>query len=171
VFTWGNHDHIGEWPAKIPKFPNHVHLLNNSSVTIDGVKFYGYPWTPRFFNWAFNVDRDSVAEEAHMALIPDDTRVLVSHGPPEFCGDLIGSLRVGSAALARRARMLPNLDLLVCGHVHAGAGAHRLVRHDPQGLAYFLPVINASRVDEGYRPVHRVHEFDLKVLTLASEVT
>lgn len=162
VMTWGNHDHVGEHAHLLPTFPANVHVLNNSSVTLDGVKFYGYPWTPRFFNWAFNVDRDSEDEARHMAAIPEDTQVLVSHGPPEGCVDGIDQLHVGSALLSKRVRELSHLELLVCGHVHAGVGVASLMN----GKRDFFHVMNCSRVDEAYRPVHPVREVDLDRLAL-----
>src|SRR5579883_691387 len=50
VATWGNHDWIGEHPEQVPELP--WQLLVDSSTTIEGFKFYGMPWTPRFRDWA-----------------------------------------------------------------------------------------------------------------------
>ncbi|MEI6873153.1 MAG: UvrD-helicase domain-containing protein, partial [Verrucomicrobiota bacterium] len=55
--------------------------LLNSGVTIEGLKIWGSPYSPRFFDWAFNCDRgEDIAQ--HWRLIPDDTDILITHGPP-----------------------------------------------------------------------------------------
>ena len=75
----GNHDKIFEKsPTEVPKL--HCHYLEDSGVTIDDVKFYGYPHTPIFCNWAFNRTPEYLEMAANK--IPDDIDVLLTHGPP-----------------------------------------------------------------------------------------
>lgn len=77
----GNHDIIFEDHMKGSVLPKiEWNYLRDSSVVIDGVKFYGHPWTPRFCDWAFN----SSDEELSVidSKIPDDVNVLITHGPP-----------------------------------------------------------------------------------------
>jgi len=31
--------------------------LQDQEVTIDGLRFYGSPWQPWFYDWAFNLQR------------------------------------------------------------------------------------------------------------------
>ena len=63
VFIAGNHDFVCEkHPKLIDDYLKEVndpglHYLNESGVVIDGVKFWGSPWTPRFGNWAFVAER------------------------------------------------------------------------------------------------------------------
>ena len=54
----GNHD----WP--FDKHGRHAHhwvkhgtYLQDTAITIEGLKFYGSPWQPEFCNWAFNLER------------------------------------------------------------------------------------------------------------------
>jgi Icc-related predicted phosphoesterase len=62
-----------------------------------------------------------------------------------------GYAHVGSAAMtATIERVQPRL--MVCGHIHSGYGSHRLGDTE---------VINASLVDDGYRPVHPVVRIEL----------
>ena len=48
--------------------------LEDSGIEIEGVKIWGSPWTPWFFDWAFNAQRGSECK-AKWDLIPDDTDV------------------------------------------------------------------------------------------------
>ncbi len=48
---------------------------------IEGLKFYGSPWQPTFHNWAFNLDRGEEIKKV-WDKIPNDTDVLITHGPP-----------------------------------------------------------------------------------------
>jgi Icc-related predicted phosphoesterase len=96
--------------------------LEDSSVEIDGKLFYGSPWQPRFFDWAFNVDRGpQIAQK--WAAIPENTNVLITHGPPH--GILDDTIRDGSQGckdLAERIADLKNLKAHIFGHLHHGYG-------------------------------------------------
>ena len=59
---------------------NGITYLQDEEVIIDGVKFFGSPWIPVFRQMAFNATEEDM--EKHRALIPDDTEVLITHGPP-----------------------------------------------------------------------------------------
>ena len=60
----GNHD-LCLWDAEcIEELPENVHFLQDKSVVIDGVKFFGL---------AYNYPEE---------LIPDDTDVVITHEPP-----------------------------------------------------------------------------------------
>ena len=58
----------------------HIHYLQDSSVTIGGLKIWGSPWTLFFFDWAFNLYEDQLREKWEE--IPEDTDIIVTHGPP-----------------------------------------------------------------------------------------
>ncbi len=155
VWTWGNHDWVGQyhnWQTDkntlLPEPPSGCHLLVDRSCTIDGVKFYGTPWQPQFYNWAFNADEADLAER--WAAIPDDTDVLVVHGPPHKYGDRVGNQHCGSPSLAARVASL-HLEMVVCGHIHVGAGAYRL-RGNHNRMTH---VYNVSAVNEAYKVVRQ----------------
>ena len=44
------------------------------------ISFYGSPWQPRFYDWAFNVDRDSDDLKNKWDKIPDNIDILITHG-------------------------------------------------------------------------------------------
>lgn len=135
-----------------------IHYLNDSSIELYGLKIWGSPITPWFHNWAFNRYRsqgkDYVAGgiKQHWNKIPNDTDILVVHGPPRGKGDLIVNK-------FRRSGENPNVgcdDLMdaikrvqpkiVCfGHIHEGYG---VIEED--NITY----INASCLNEDYEPVN-----------------
>lgn len=120
--------------------------LQDSEIDIDGIKFYGSPWTPTFLNWHWMKERGvDIAER--WALIPDDTDVLITHGPPMGWLDTNREhQKVGCEELASWIKSRPNKKLLThCfGHIHEGYGLHSSYRYN----AYF---INASVFNEHYK--------------------
>ena len=85
IFIAGNHDWICEqdpalFKGMLAQFPDLIYL-QDSGCEVDGLKFYGSPVQPRFFNWAFNRDRGEDIKR-HWDNIPEDTDVLITHGPP-----------------------------------------------------------------------------------------
>lgn len=159
VIIAGNHE-IGfeETPEAAQRLLKTPRYLQDSSIVIEGVKFYGSPWQPWFYDWAFNFPEGSegrrVARET-WAKIPDDTDVLVTHGPPygildrnlqrEHCGD-----RDLPFALKR---VKPRIHAF--GHIHC---AHGSMRHPGYGDTLF---VNACICDEAYMPTQAPIVVDL----------
>lgn len=158
VATWGNHDWIGESTYFVPRLG--WHMLVDRGVELLGLKIYGTPHQPRFGNWAFNLDEPQLAEK--WAAIPDDTDILVLHGPPHGYGDLappINGVRsqmehVGSPSLTKRiAEIKPRL--VVYGHIHSGYGIYSMGE---------TTLVNVSLLDEQYRMVNQPTLITLKGL-------
>lgn len=61
--------------------------LEDESLQLMGIKFYGSPWQPRFSDSAFNLTRGSELRRV-WEKIPSDTEVLITHGPPLGVMDL-----------------------------------------------------------------------------------
>jgi predicted phosphohydrolase len=99
-----------------------VLYLQDSGVTVEGLRFWGSPWQPEFGRWAFNLPR-GVALAEKWARIPEGLDVLVTHGPPEGIGDLAHfNGHTGCADLLARVRVArPRLHLF--GHIHEDGGA------------------------------------------------
>jgi Icc-related predicted phosphoesterase len=118
-------------------------------VEIDGIKFWGSPVTPRFFDWAFNRDADI---QYHWNMIPYDTNVLITHGPPYGILDL--TIRegkpVGCHYLRRRLFDLKDLKVHSFGHIHEGFGQQVGDGEDFEGVHF----VNASYLDHRYRAVN-----------------
>ena len=62
-------------------FATHCTYLEDCSVTVMGYKIFGSPWTPKFFNWGFNLDRGKPLLDI-WTQIPDETDIVITHGPP-----------------------------------------------------------------------------------------
>jgi len=131
IFIAGNHDWFFEKePAAVKMMmasvPKGMYYLEDSSVEIEGLKFHGSPIQPTFFNWAFNRDRGE-AIKRHWDMIPDDTDVLLTHGPAYGIAD--EAYKVGRNTLEHTGckdlldatlRIAPKLHLW--GHIHLSGG-------------------------------------------------
>lgn len=150
----GNHDFIAEKDPGCLK-PLRWKYLEDSGTTINGLNVYGSPWQLPFYDWAFN--RPEEILEKKWAKIPDDTDILVLHGPPFGYGDIspYGNARTGSTTLTRRMMDL-NLKLAVFGHIHSGYGIYKL--HGKETI-----LINAAYVNEKYEPANEPIIIDLEV--------
>src|SRR5947209_6179907 len=72
IFIAGNHDFFFEKakPEVLKKLiPENVIYLKDSGVSVEGIKIWGSPVTPWFFNWAFNEHRGEEIRR-HWDLIP-----------------------------------------------------------------------------------------------------
>ena len=143
IFIAGNHDFGFELVHDIaPEYKEKgVHYLFDSQVVIDGVKFYGSPWQPEFYDWAFNLPRgEKLAEK--WSVIPGNTDILITHGPAHGMLDWVPSgQQVGCQDLFHRV-MEVQPKIHVCGHIHCA-----------YGQKYFNNVefLNAAVLNERYQ--------------------
>lgn len=130
LFIPGNHDFLAQHdPEFIRRTCGEAHLLLDSHIEIDGLTFYGSPWTPQFYDWAFMAPRHEMAEK--WASIPDNTDVLITHGPPFGVLDVNHhGIHCGCEALMERVREL-DLLLHVFGHIHESWGVHPARGNEP----------------------------------------
>ena len=106
----------------------------------------------RVWDWAFMLDRGKPLRDA-WGLIPDNTDVLITHGPPQGVGDTscIGGSNVGCRDLLDRIDEL-RLKAHIFGHIHEGYGSYQ--RDD-------TTLINASTCTERYEPTNPPVIFEL----------
>ena len=126
-----------------------IHYLQDSGCSVtdehgSARTFWGSPWTPRFFDWAFQIDSKS-QDDAIFAQVPIRLDVLVTHGPPLGIMDRTPDGRhVGSTALwAAVERVKPRVHAF--GHIH---GMYGLVVGRPTLF------VNASTCTEAYKPTN-----------------
>ena len=144
VVIAGNHDFAFEQePREAQARIAHATYLQDEAVTIEGIRIWGSPWQPWFYDWAFNLERGAEIR-AKWDLVPDGTDLLVTHGPPFGHGDatLRGEAVAGADLLDAVRRVGPRLH--VFGHIHEGYGVTR------EGGTL---CVNASTCDVRYRPV------------------
>ena len=152
TFIAGNHD-FGfekepEMAKEIIESYKWINYLQDSFLgygidTENYVKIYGSPWQPEFFNWAFNLPKGGSELERKWNSIPDDTDILITHGPAfGYLDKIIGQYEnLGCELLANRIKTIkPKIH--VCGHIHSGYG------YVFDGDTHF---INASVLDEQYQ--------------------
>jgi Icc-related predicted phosphoesterase len=154
VFIAGNHDFFFEKSsqAEIDKMiPESVIYLNDSGTEIEGIKIWGSPVTPWYYNWAFNRKRGAEIRK-HWERIPAGTDLLMTHGPAYgFLDVVINDQHVGCQDLLRTILTIkPKVHL--CGHIHESYGA--LKRSG-------IHLINASVVNEHYQLMNKPFVFDL----------
>ena len=154
IFIAGNHDFFFEESSEAEiknLIPLNVIYLCNSSVIINGIKIWGSPITPYFFNWAFNRHRgDDISR--YWDLIPNDTNILITHGPAFSILDKTArKLDVGCEDLLNRIQEVkPKYH--ICGHIHEAYGQSK------KEATYY---INASVLDEHYSIKNNPVEFEL----------
>jgi predicted phosphodiesterase len=159
IFIAGNHDRYFEnFPEKTREITDKYLLLNdilylqdeeyiyhpNEDNEESGIKIYGSPWQPEFYNWAFNLPRNGEKLEEKWKAIPEDTDILITHGPPQEHLDTSGppynEPLLGCELLRHRVdQVKPKIH--VFGHIHGGYGYKF---HD--GTLF----INASVLNERY---------------------
>jgi Icc-related predicted phosphoesterase len=177
----GNHDQSVEqwgWPWEHTRDaevlgsgfkPILGHYLEDSGARLCGLNVWGTPWQPWFYSWAFNApenDYDESFLQHKFAQIPDDTDVVICHGPPRGYGDQVGNPHledrsgqpsVGSNAMTKRLLEIKP-RLMVCGHIHSGYGRYRLWHDD--GMESTV-IVNAALVNNEYKPVNPVIVVDV----------
>lgn len=148
----GNHDFAFEKrPREAAALLTSCTYLLDSGVTIGGVRIWGSPWQPRFCDLAFNLDRGP-AIRAKWDLIPADTDILVTHGPPWGHGDeTLRGEKVGCRDLLDVIEKIrPRYHIF--GHIHEGYGTTRNAH---------TTFVNAAICDVAYNAVNKPVVLDL----------
>lgn len=126
ILIAGNHDFYFENASKEELrqlLPSNIIYLNDSGCSIEGIQFWGSPVQPEFNNWAFNRE-SGPAIKKHWDLIPTNTDVLITHGPPFGILDAtIQGKHVGCPDLLQAVYAVkPKIH--VFGHIHESFGQH-----------------------------------------------
>lgn len=83
----GNHDLTLYHKTYVPDPKWGIKVLRHEEFLCEGVKFFGSPYTKAFgHGWAYNIKASKISQT--WATIPEDTHVLITHGPPKMVGDL-----------------------------------------------------------------------------------
>jgi len=145
VVIAGNHDFLFEQaPEQARALLTNVHYIEDEMIEIEGIKIWGSPITPKFLRYAFNRKRGEEIR-AYWQQIPEETDILITHGPPYGVLDrTFFGRRVGCKDLtAELPRIQPKLHLF--GHIHEARGK---VNQDN------ITFVNASMLNLRRKPVH-----------------
>lgn len=140
----GNHDFLFEKLQEARSLITNATYLQDESASVEGLKIYGSPWQPEFFNWAFNLQRGSEIKKK-WDFIPEGTDILITHGPPWGYLDEIPKWgnnyryqgHVGCEELLAKVIQIKPI-VHVFGHIHNAAGYTQ-----DKGITY----VNASACD------------------------
>jgi Icc-related predicted phosphoesterase len=151
----GNHDWICEKnPSWVKETFTNCIYLDEEPCEVFGFKVFGSAWSPFFNNWAFNAQRGNEIAR-HWKKIPDDTQILVTHGPPYGILDVnteevyslpLGPEHLGCEELRKRIDQLKDLKLNVFGHIHSSSGVE-----EHNGVKF----VNASVLNESYEVIFK----------------
>ena len=147
IFVPGNHDFLAQTyqlNCALQFESNGIHMLVDKELVINGIKFYGSPWTVKFYDWAFMKEEKDLQE--HWDNIPVDTDYLIVHGPAYKHLD-IGNPKhghLGSKTLAKKIDEL-KIPYVLFGHIHGSYGVEK-TKH--------TTYVNCALLDEDYDMVN-----------------
>jgi len=160
IVVFGNHEL--EWSKKsvndIQSIFTNAHYLQDSAIVLDGIKYYGSPYSSWFYDWEYNLPRwdqqnGYAGARAKWGAIPDDTNVLIVHGPAygilDECPD---GRKVGCPILLERINQLKELKVVQTGHIHHSRG---------QEIHNGVQFVNACICTEQYRAINKPITFEL----------
>jgi Icc-related predicted phosphoesterase len=158
VFVPGNHDHMFEVEdlQALAFMDPSITVLNGNGIEIEGIKIWGSPIQPVFFDWAFN--RHDHFRKEYWSKIPDNTDILLTHCPPFGKLDMVhreGTLEIentGCPYLADHVQNRVKPKYHVFGHIHENYGFQK---------EEHTTFINASSCDGRYKPVNKPIIFHL----------
>lgn len=152
IFIAGNHDFFFENESikRIQKMlPKNIHYLYGSSVTINGVHFWGSPLPPTECHWATN---ENTGKQDYFKHIPSSVDVLITHGPPHGILDLSeAGFHTGNHDLFKSVqKKKPAFHLF--GHCHESYGTQQI-----NGTIF----INGSILDAYYQITNQAIVFEV----------
>jgi Icc-related predicted phosphoesterase len=146
IVVAGNHDFLFEKDYNLARHAlgdgfNGIQYLQDHVTVIDGVVFYGAPWSVYYNDWAFGLHPGREAK-SRWDRIPDGIDVLVTHGPPKgIMDEAPNGYSLGCEELLQAVRRIkPRLH--VFGHIHHSHGVQK------HGDTLF---VNAAICDEDYK--------------------
>lgn len=174
IWIAGNHERGFEKKAdwlleRLANLKNNTYYLEDTGINIMGINIWGTPWQPEFCNWEFNLPRGGELKEKY-DLIPPNTDILLSHGPPfgiddyipwEFVRPFEKDNRVGCRDLYNRLKEL-ELKFHIFGHIHLDDRDQIRARPVTTKRDSTL-CINASVVDNKYQLYAKPYYFNYEL--------
>lgn len=165
VFVAGNHDFCCQKMPHVIKgmIPSNVVYLENDWAILDNIAIYGSPWTPYFYDWAYNgTDREEGDDQGPnlnsiWSRCPTELDIMITHGPMH--GHLSKNREgheCGSKMLLKHVkRVKPKIH--ICGHIHEGYG-HKIVAWEDGSSTRCY---NVSSLGRDYETINKPWEIEL----------
>jgi len=143
ICVMGNHDiNMSLSWFNDQKKKENIHLLQDTGIELEGIYFYGSPYTVRFGDWGFGEPDEKLVKRFEH--IPKKTQVLITHGPAKTILDVNrDGESCGSKALYNKIKRLPNLKYHIFGHIHEDGGKQEVIEN--------VKFCNVSILDEYYQ--------------------
>lgn len=127
VWIAGNHDRAIYHSPTLICFerhgPKYYYLQDSGCEPLPGLKVWGTPWALPYGDYVFYGDETFIGRQ--LTGVPEDTHILVSHGPPHGRGDwTLDGRNAGSRSLFDLIEK-QQPELVVCGHLHDARGVYR----------------------------------------------
>ena len=152
IYVPGNHDQFVQKHLSLAKEMLDAHILIDEAIEIENLKFYGTPWTIHFCSWYWT--KEYAQLEYIYDQIPQDTDILITHGPPHSILDQPlpkSKENLGCKHLYNKVLKLKNLKAHFFGHIHGSSGT--VVK---DGVSFF----NCSIMNERYFPINSYQNFN-----------
>lgn len=122
IFVPGNHSTaIAKGLIRAEEYPK-VTFLIHEQTQWNGCNIFGSPYTPKFCDWVYMKERSEL--DSVWQSIPDDTDILITHGPPKGILDVTRDMHtrepthVGSKSLYRHVQERIKPKIHAFGHIH-----------------------------------------------------
>lgn len=148
----GNHEtylpQLGK--EKIKNILTNAIYLEHEYLELEGLKIFGSPYTPEFFNWAFMYPRCSEDAKNLWKQIPKNLDILITHGPPYNILDVNKRKQHCGCEVLEREVFNKKPKNHVFGHIHT------VSKNDPkylkkEGINFY----NVSLLNENYELVYK----------------
>lgn len=179
ILISGNHDKEIENGLDFSFEDERIYYLEDTNMEIEGFKIFGSPWTASFKGinpkcTAFTVRHCDHTDEilgGYWDLIPKDTDILITHGPPFGIFDGVKDrhcdcgyncmMPTGSKTLLDKVlEIKPKLH--VYSHIHEEGGQQMIFKRPGYGDENNTIFINCSIMNENYKPVNQPQRVILK---------
>lgn len=120
IYVPGNHDTAMEAELIEEEIYQEIFFLYHELIEIEGIRIFGSPYTPWFYNWAYNSTEEELEEL--WKDIPEGLELLVTHGPPKgILDECEDGYRAGCEhLLAEVIKTKPKYHIF--GHIHEDGG-------------------------------------------------
>lgn len=152
IIIAGNHDFCFQNQPEVSKeLLTNGKYLQDQLIELLGLKIYGSPWQPWFFDWAFNLKRGQEIK-AKWDLIPKNTDILITHGPPMGILDKTARGKLVGCEELLKTVMEINPKYHIFGHIHEDYGILKMDK---------TTFINASNCNLAYQAINKPIVIDI----------